>query len=738
LLPIETLSSLPVTGTALATSSFGAAVACMALSGALLGLCRGAGWSGIAFLWLLSVACFSCSDLQLYATRGTGLINEVLTSIPIRLQLPPFAAGMIISSWTQPKPAIRVLGLALMVAYTFTWRLPVPSIVLQAGYRGVFLPAQALMVWSVIDLLAVPLPGSIAHMAATSPSPSGAVLTTSFASLFVLPMFAELGKVVPNGRVAVIIVCTICHLVEWAAWVAFDFSPRSVDGQAFLQPDHVFLGRFSTDDSLMSRARRLLSGCAYYMFFMAVALQAALPRFAPGVHLTPSCLSESSGWQRQISVLAWPILVMSSLPIFWNIFGLLVWPAVLRRETPIASELQKRWNIDIVISFRYCTRGTNPSLVHKNVRQMYQVLSVSGLSEKCWRLEVVTDNPLHLAELGMSNVHVIETVVPSSYKCPRGGKYKARALHYAALNSELRLRQTDWIVHLDEETYFDVHTVCAIYEHCQKQNRLVETGHKILPDMGQGAILYNTFGLQPETLVTALADVCRVGDDFGKFHSQYVGFHQAAIGMHGSFAVVNQALEEQVGFDLGEAGSITEDSYFALKAASEYSVGVRWIDAFMYEQSPFTAMDFIRQRGRWFHGLMHCTLFGDNSFPWRVSLVMTLTVMVWATAFMVLPLRLLVNMSCAPDVGLVRLIDINSHAIVTNYMLGFVMSFSPYLEGWPRWTLLLCMNTSVLLWVISFMEIGGVMYGLFLVMARESAFYVVQKEKTAIKSVLQW
>jgi cellulose synthase/poly-beta-1,6-N-acetylglucosamine synthase-like glycosyltransferase len=66
----------------------------------------------------------------------------------------------------------------------------------------------------------------------------------------------------------------------------------------------------------------------------------------------------------------------------------------------------------------------------------------------------------------------------------------------------------------------------------------------------------------------------------------------------GSFFICQHGVEKSITFDHGLEGSITEDSYFVIKASNQgYSFG--WIDGEMYEQSPFTFMDFLRQRKRW-------------------------------------------------------------------------------------------------------------------------------------------
>ena len=125
---------------------------------------------------------------------------------------------------------------------------------------------------------------------------------------------------------------------------------------------------------------------------------------------------------------------------------------------------------------------------------------------------------------------------------------------------------------------------------------------KVHGDIGQGVIMYGTERVGPiQHYLTTLADNIRVADDFGKFRFQYE-FHEPWIGMHGSFVVCQNKVEQDVGFDHGLAGSITEDAYFAL-AARAIGVKFSWINSLCYEQSPFGFMDFVQQRRRWYGGL---------------------------------------------------------------------------------------------------------------------------------------
>eukprot|EP00172_Hildenbrandia_rubra_P000047 Plantae.Rhodophyta-Hildenbrandia_rubra.ctg10217.p1 GENE.Plantae.Rhodophyta-Hildenbrandia_rubra.ctg10217~~Plantae.Rhodophyta-Hildenbrandia_rubra.ctg10217.p1 ORF type:complete len:210 (+),score=20.82 Plantae.Rhodophyta-Hildenbrandia_rubra.ctg10217:494-1123(+) len=101
--------------------------------------------------------------------------------------------------------------------------------------------------------------------------------------------------------------------------------------------------------------------------------------------------------------------------------------------------------------------------------------------------------------------------------------------------------------------------------------------------------------------------------------------------MKGSFIVIRQDMEQNVGFNHGQAGNITEDAFFAIKA---WDVGYQFafIPTNIEERSPFTFMDFVRQRERWFRGLLkvvlsdqlmlrHRAFLGLMVFFWGVSWV---------------------------------------------------------------------------------------------------------------------
>lgn len=100
---------------------------------------------------------------------------------------------------------------------------------------------------------------------------------------------------------------------------------------------------------------------------------------------------------------------------------------------------------------------------------------------------------------------------------------------------------------------------------------------------------------------STLADCLRVSQDLGTLRYSLKYWNCPCFLFKGSFIACKHGAEKQVSFDHGFEGSITEDSYFAVKASNE-GFTFDWIEGEMEEKSPFTFMDFLRQRRRWQQG----------------------------------------------------------------------------------------------------------------------------------------
>ncbi|KAF1984249.1 glycosyltransferase family 2 protein [Aulographum hederae CBS 113979] len=193
--------------------------------------------------------------------------------------------------------------------------------------------------------------------------------------------------------------------------------------------------------------------------------------------------------------------------------------------------------------------------------------------------------------------------VPSSFTPPNGGKYKARALEYA--RREFGLGESDWVLHLDEETEIDAFGLRACVEFAEGSGR----------DVGMGTLFYNTRSHWHNPFYTT-AELTRVIGDFGGFRLPLALYNRPYSGwLHGSFILVRGAVENAVTWD---TECLAEDFWFGLQAARlSYTFG--WIEALAREQPPRTLPDLFRQRVRWFSGIWSC-----NSSLTRLSYILTI------------------------------------------------------------------------------------------------------------------
>lgn len=171
------------------------------------------------------------------------------------------------------------------------------------------------------------------------------------------------------------------------------------------------------------------------------------------------------------------------------------------------------------ICVRIVTRGDYPQLVKNNVSRNLSKCLSAGLEH--FVIEVVTDKPIHL----MKDRRVIETVVPGNYKPKSGALFKARALQYCLEEGVNTLSDSDWIVHLDEETLLTENSIRGIL------NFVIDGKHSF----GQGLITYANE--EVVNWITTLADTFRVADDMGKLRFQFLMFHKPLLSWKGSYVV---------------------------------------------------------------------------------------------------------------------------------------------------------------------------------------------------------
>lgn len=270
-------------------------------------------------------------------------------------------------------------------------------------------------------------------------------------------------------------------------------------------------------------------------------------------------------------------------------------------------DLDQAQPINRALCWRVVTAGKNIDVVLSTIRRCQSEMAKSPLAQ--YIIEVVIDECDNVRRLPMDQKDVRIIVVPQDYQAPNRSRFKARALHYALLHSPIA--DTTWIVHLDEETQptsSSIKGICKFIAEEEESERL---------RIGQGAILYHREWKKHPFLT--LADNFRTGDDLARFYFQ----HKLGItffGLHGSYIVIRNDVEKATGgFDFGPHGDITEDSFWAVKAMED---GLRcaWVHGYLEEQSCMSVLDFLRQRRRWFQGLVKVSVHAPVKLRWRLCL----------------------------------------------------------------------------------------------------------------------
>lgn len=276
---------------------------------------------------------------------------------------------------------------------------------------------------------------------------------------------------------------------------------------------------------------------------------------------------------RFLSMLALPQCICNSLGlVLFNNFKDKVFPKISPEKAPF-------------ICFRVVTKGDYPNLVKGNTEENINTCREVGLNGN-FIFEVVTDKAIGLRQ----TTFIRETVVPDNYRTKSGARFKSRALQYCLEDGINYLQDNNWIVHLDEETILSKNSVIGVLNFC-------EDGKS---HFGQGVIIYARGKIV--NWFATLADLFRVSDDFGKLRYQLQILHRPLFGWKGSFVVAKAGAERKVTFDHGPEGSIAEDCFFSMMAYKDgYSFD--FIEGEMYEKSPFTLNDFVKQRMRWLNGI---------------------------------------------------------------------------------------------------------------------------------------
>lgn len=235
-------------------------------------------------------------------------------------------------------------------------------------------------------------------------------------------------------------------------------------------------------------------------------------------------------------------------------------------------------------------------------------------------IEVVTESSDQVGVLqdhfSSSPLPVHGLVLPAAYQTPHGTQMKARGLHYA-----VERRRDGWnarpgrtfIVHFDEESVLVPGELRKLVSH------LATTDKKIL----EGPIYYPLEYLDASSLCRSM----EANRPVGCFECRHVMEKGLPLHLHGSNLVVDEAFENDIGWDIGCLDGqplISEDYVFGMRAFARAGRAIfGWHGVVLLEQPPFSVRSAFRQRHRWIFGVLQGMAMSRRSsefqaLPWNV------------------------------------------------------------------------------------------------------------------------
>ncbi len=216
-------------------------------------------------------------------------------------------------------------------------------------------------------------------------------------------------------------------------------------------------------------------------------------------------------------------------------------------------------------------------------------------------IELVTENPVQKEYFERISsacpIPVFVMVMPKGYQTPRRTQLKARGLHYMV---EMRRRGFNrkpgrtFIVHYDEESVMTPPELRNLWWY------LTHTSQRLM----EGPIYYPFEYMDASVLCRAM----EANRPIGCFECREVMERGVPLHLHGSNLVIEEALENDLGWDIGNLDGrpfIAEDYVFGVNAFIRYGPSIfGWHGCVMLEQPPFSFKSAFRQRYRWIVGVL--------------------------------------------------------------------------------------------------------------------------------------
>jgi len=403
---------------------------------------------------------------------------------------------------------------------------------------------------------------------------------------------------------------------------------------------------------------------------------ASLPPPSIAAHITGDLAFQIVG----ITLTVLITIIGIRMVLYWTSFAFQ--PSRYRQRVPVSTtdlkKLSEHHHIPN-LKVQFTTKGSPGSseVITRGIRQLELLANEDpGFYRQFLTVEVVTENAEQselisrlFAYSSLGRVDCVTT--PENYRTPKGTQLKAKQMHYL-----VELRRAGWnqrpgrtfIVHLDEDTLM-------VPEEFRKMAKfLTLTDKKVLT----GPIYYP---LEYDE-ATRLARATEATRPITCFECRRVMETGVPLHVHGSNLVVEEELENRLGWDIGTLDGVpfvAEDYMFGMDTfLKEGSDVFGWHGCVAWEQPPFSFPSVYRQRYRWVFGVLQgmsvSTVLPEfHHLPWHLRMKV-----IWGTRYRIATYAL------GTLVGAMSLIFLPFALLVTGLQLhaGEPAGVSPWLDGW--------------------------------------------------------
>lgn len=278
------------------------------------------------------------------------------------------------------------------------------------------------------------------------------------------------------------------------------------------------------------------------------------------------------------------------------------WPRYRQREIVATKDLQKLPMPFIKIQIT--TRGSAGSteVIRRGISYVMQLAQEDLTFYSHYiSIEVVTESTEQKLqferEFAAYTIPVYVILLPKDYETSRGTQLKARGLHYMV---ELRRQGFNCklgrtvIVHYDEESVMEPLELRRLFQYLALTDKKLTEGP-----------IYYPLEYQDASVICRAMEANR---PIGCFECRDVMEKGVPLHLHGSNLVIDEALEKELGWDIGKLDDqpfIAEDYVFGVNAYLRYGSSIfGWHGCVMLEQPPFSFKSAFRQRYRWIIGVL--------------------------------------------------------------------------------------------------------------------------------------